>query len=40
MDDLYETSCMAETMYGYSSEGEVSKRDLNAGDITGIQKLY
>lgn len=40
MDDLYETSCTAETMYGYSSEGEVSKRDLNAGDIVGIQKLY
>lgn len=40
MGDLYETSCTAETMYGYSGEGEVSKRDLNAGDIAGIQKLY
>ncbi len=40
MDDLYETACQAETMYGYSIEGETSKRDLGPGDITGIQKLY
>ena len=38
--DLYTTSCSAETMYGYSIEGEISKRDLNAGDILGIQILY
>lgn len=40
MDDLYETTCQQETMYGYSTEGEISKRDLNTGDIAGIQKLY
>ncbi len=40
MDDLYETTCQAETMYGYSTEGETSKRDLAPGDKTGIQKLY
>jgi len=40
MGDLYNTSCSAETMYGYSSYGETSKRDLNTGDIAGIQTLY
>lgn len=40
MDDLYSTSCIAETMYGYSDYGEISKRDLNQGDIAGIQGLY
>jgi len=40
MSDLYEAGCIEETMYGYSSEGETSKRDLNSGDIEGIQKLY
>ena len=38
--DLYETACNQETMYGYGTEGEIIKRDLNPGDITGIQKLY
>ncbi|NIT04410.1 matrixin family metalloprotease [Candidatus Saccharibacteria bacterium] len=38
--DLYETSCNLETMYGYSSEGETIKRDLNTGDIQGIEELY
>ncbi len=37
--DLY-NSCTGETMYGYSSWGETKKRDLNAGDIAGLQKLY
>jgi hypothetical protein len=40
MDDLYNTSCNLETMYGYSTEGEIIKRDLNAGDIAGIKALY
>jgi hypothetical protein len=39
LDDLY-TACTEETMYGYASEGEVKKRDLNYGDITGVQTLY
>jgi predicted Zn-dependent protease len=38
--DLYENACSEETMYGYSSEGETKKRDLNDGDITGLQQLY
>lgn len=33
-------SCTQETMYRYASNGETKKRDLNAGDIQGIQKLY
>jgi len=40
MNDLYETSCNLETMYGYSDYGETIKRFLNAGDIAGIQELY
>lgn len=40
LGDLYTTSCTQETMYGYASEGEINKRDLNTGDITGIKKLY
>ena len=40
MDDLYETSCNLETMYGYSTEGYIIKRDLEPPDIEGIQKLY
>lgn len=40
MNDLYESTCVEETMYGYASEGETNKRDLNAGDIAGIDKLY
>lgn len=40
LGDLYNTSCGEETMYGYSTWGETEKRDLNAGDIAGIKKLY
>ena len=40
MGDLYNYSCSAETMFGYSGYGEISKRDLNNGDIQGIRKLY
>lgn len=39
LSDLYNT-CAEETMYGYSTEGETKKRDLNAGDIQGLIKLY
>jgi hypothetical protein len=38
--DLYNTICAEETMYGYSDYGETKKRDLNTGDIAGIQELY
>lgn len=40
MADLYDSSCNQETMFGYSTEGETIKRDLNSGDIQGIQDLY
>ncbi len=33
-------TCTEETMYAYSGWSETKKRDLNAGDILGIQKLY
>lgn len=33
-------SCTEETMYRFASNGEVKKRDLNSGDITGVKKLY
>ena len=32
--------CTEETMYRFASEGETKKRDLNAGDIAGVNQLY
>ena len=40
LGDLYTAECAEQTMYGYATEGETKKRDLEAGDIVGIQKLY
>ena len=40
MGDLYEPAAGEETMYGYSGEGEIKKRDLYIGDEAGIAKLY
>ncbi len=40
LNDLYQSACNQETMYGYADFGEIMKRDLNTGDITGIKKLY
>jgi len=40
LDDVHQSTAYRETMYGYSSEGETSKRDLYMGDKTGITKLY
>ncbi len=37
--DLYNT-CVEETMYGYAGAGETKKRDLNAGDLAGMNSLY
>lgn len=39
LGDLY-NSCTEETMYGYAASGETKKRDLNGGDIAGVNKLY
>lgn len=40
MGDIYDSSCDQVTMYGYSSEGEIIKRTLEAPDTTGIESLY
>ncbi|MDP3882548.1 MAG: matrixin family metalloprotease [Candidatus Staskawiczbacteria bacterium] len=40
LDDIYSTSCDTVTMYGYSTEGETSKRTLEQPDINGLQKMY
>jgi len=32
--------CKQETMYAFASTGETKKRDLNSGDIAGIQLMY
>jgi hypothetical protein len=34
------SSCTEETMYAFATEGETKKRDLNSGDIAGINALY
>jgi Matrixin len=34
------STCTDETMYAYASLGETKKRDLNPGDIAGIDGLY
>lgn len=39
LDDLYNTACLNNVMYGYVAEGEV-KTVLANGDMAGIQKLY
>jgi hypothetical protein len=33
-------SCTEETMFAFASNGETKKRDLNSGDIAGINALY
>lgn len=40
LGDLYDANCSLETMYGYGTEGEIIKRDLNQGDIAGVKNLY
>jgi hypothetical protein len=40
LSDLYTSSCSSVTMYGYSWEGDVTKRTLESPDIIGLQKLY
>ena len=38
--DIYSSTCSSVTMYGYSTEGETSKRTLEQPDITGLQSMY
>lgn len=40
LSDIYSTSCSAVTMYGYSSNGELSKRTLELPDINGLMAMY
>ncbi len=40
LGDLYNPKCSTQTMYGYSWNGDTQKRDLELGDIAGIQALY
>ena len=40
LGDLYDAACFDGTMYGYSTEGEITKRTLNAGDIIGLRSIY
>lgn len=40
LNDQYELSCEPVTMFGYSANGEVSKRTLEQADIQGITELY
>jgi len=40
LNDLYNSGCANETMYGYADYGETMKRSLEAGDIAGIKALY
>jgi len=38
--DIYTDPCSTVTMYGYSTEGETSKRTLGTADITGLESMY
>jgi len=40
LSDIYSGSCSSVTMYGYSTEGETSKRTLEQADISGLQAMY
>lgn len=40
LSDVYNSSCSAVTMYGYSTEGEIDKRTLEQPDILGLQSMY
>jgi hypothetical protein len=40
LNDIYDQSKSALTMYGYSNEGDTAKRTLELGDIAGIQAVF
>jgi hypothetical protein len=40
LGDIYSASCTEVTMYGYSTEGELSKRSLELPDISGVTRMY
>jgi hypothetical protein len=40
LDDIYDTTYWAMTMYGYTGYGETIKISLEPGDIAGVQAVY
>jgi hypothetical protein len=40
LNDLYQQANSAQTMYGYSDFGDITKRTLESGDIAGLRALY
>jgi len=40
LDDLYKDACSEQTMFGFADNGEIKKRNLEAGDIVGVSELY
>jgi hypothetical protein len=40
LSDLYTKPCSTVTMFGYSTEGETSKRTLEPSDIAGLRAIY
>jgi hypothetical protein len=40
LNDIYDQTKSALTMYGYSTEGDTAKRTLEPGDIAGIQAVF
>lgn len=40
LDDIYDDTYWAMTMYGYAAYGETIKISLEPGDITGVQAVY
>ncbi len=40
LNDLYSTRALEQTMYGYSSAGELKKRSLESGDLAGVDRIY
>ena len=40
LDDVYSTSYVENTMYGYGAKGEIKKDTLTKGDIDGVNLIY
>jgi len=40
LGDLYNKPTASQTMYGYGSKGEMSKRSLESGDLAGLRAIY
>lgn len=40
LNDLYSSSAVEQTMYGYVSDRELKKRSLESGDLAGVKEIY